>query len=102
MNKLNLLDESTSNLPAHLSETNQTFCDNLLALAKWLDSQEQDCQVYRSPLKQQGIVIHSAWKSVMIFVSGEKRYYNQCTTNKERVLAVLMLRSAILAGDSFV
>lgn len=90
-----------SSLAVEFSAKDQQFCDNLLNLAKWLDSQEEYFQVCQSPLRQQGIAIHSAWENVMTFDSEEQKYYSRHVTNQERVLAVLMLRSAILAGDSF-
>jgi hypothetical protein len=104
MNQPNLLDDYISDI----SEEATKFCDNLLALAEWLDSQND---YFVSDFNHS----RDAFKLVHLKTDPEKirhvfgvdadiyhNFYAQSSTNSERVLAVLMLRSAILAGDSFV
>lgn len=78
---------------------NQQFCDNLLALAKWLDSQDVEYTLGAFGT-QVGYTEYVCNNPQFKYTMGS--YYSRETTNTERVLAVLLLRSAILAGDSFV
>lgn len=88
---------------------NQQFCDNLLKLAEWLDSQDTYFTFahFISRTKTKGIkgktISHPEFYPLLLEANENKTgYYHKNTTNKERVIAVLMLRSAILTGDTFV
>ena len=92
-----------------ISPENQQFCDNLLLLAEWLDSQDiyftfADFISRTKTKKIKGKTIsHPEFYPLLLEANDDKTgYYHKDTTNKDRVLAVLMLRAAILAGDSFV
>ena len=92
-----------------LSPENQQFCDNLLALANWLDSQDLSYKIvdfnrihgfYSSPNNPS--LIHPKDVYAVLGVTVDScSFADPRNTNKERVLAVLMVRAAILAGDSF-
>ena len=81
-----------------LSAEQKQFCDNLLALANWLDSQDLAWTMfdYQNQIGYTGhICINPNFKAAL------EEYYSHKNTNAERVLTVLMLRAAILVGDSF-
>lgn len=86
------------NNPNSLSAEQKQFCDNLLNLAEWLDSQDLAWTMfdYQNQVGYTGkICTNPEFKAAL------EDYYSHKNTNKERVLAVLLLRAAILAGDSF-
>jgi len=93
-----------------LSPEDQQFCDNLLLLAEWLDSQNSKHTFMK--FMDTDFARHYKGKSVshpefypLLLEANENKtgyYDNKNVTNKERVLALLLLRSAILAGDTFV
>lgn len=92
MNEANMIHESPPDFPG-----------SLLRVARWLDSQDADYEIYlRGSITLNlcyPFVNHPAWEQTMNYSIGESRYYHPNTRNKERVLAVLMLREAILSGD---
>lgn len=93
---------------------NQQFCEQLLAYAKWLDSQSarfyvfdynRSINIVNSPDFNRRLKPETIIQVFGFEVDNEHTFYDNYTgkvTNSERVLAVLLLRSAILAGDSFV
>jgi hypothetical protein len=98
-----------NSLPAELSPKNQQFCDNLLSLAKWLDSQDVEYifikfleTTFAKTYKGKSISHPEFFPLTLEANEFKTGYYANRITNQERVLAVLMLRSAILAGDSFI
>lgn len=89
------------NAPAD-STTEISFPDSLLNLAQWLDSQDE----FRANRARNSNIIlcnpfvcRVEWELTMDPMHNTINYYNRETTNSERVLAVLMLREMVLAGD---
>lgn len=85
-------------------------CDLLLQFAEWLDSQDHSSTIsafnrhigiYDSDDSYRRLTPDMIYDILGNVVDRQNNFLN-ASSNKERVLAVLMLRSAILAGDSFV
>ena len=93
-----------------MNNPNSLSAENLLALAQWLDSQDTSHNIVDFNVTQNAyaqnhhmrIKPDDIYKYLGMTVDLNTCYVADHVTNKERVLAVLMLRSAILAGDSFV
>jgi hypothetical protein len=79
-----------------------SFLDSLLNLAQWLDSQDTNYRAYEARVLGINLctpfVTRKEWEQFMHLEHGGT-YYLPEITNKERVLAVLMLREMILSGD---
>ncbi len=90
------------NVPADFTAT-PDFAQSLLNLAEWLDSQDlcAPSDARKLNVNLCNVVVNDyRWENTMNYMEdGQQFYYSKSITNKERVLAVLMLREMVLSGD---